>query len=331
MSDGNTLCVARVKYHNCISRFVYDGIDNLNIGDNCIIRTEEGLEFGNVVGFLILPDSERGLVFNFDNTQESLVSENTHQYQSSHDDASENAQQEDTHVDREEKKKITRSKNDARKIYKILRKSTDEEYQTHLANIEKENEAFSICKEKAIKHNLEIKLIDAHYYFDKTKLLFEFISENRVDFRELVKDLASHFHARIELRQIGVRDEAKILGGCSVCGRELCCKLMKSDFETITIKMAKEQNMPLNTAKISGQCGRLMCCIYYEYKTYCEIKKDLPGVGEKIVFNGQGAVIKDVNPLSRKLLIETADKRLLYIDMENIQKSENHLKAALSD
>ena len=169
---------------------------------------------------------------------------------------------------------------------------------------------------------MDLKLISSYYFLDRAKLLFEFIAEERIDFRELVKDLAAHFKTRIELRQIGVRDEARSIGGCGICGRELCCKVIKGKFETITIKMAKEQGMLLNTMKISGQCGRLMCCLAHEYKAYCALKKDLPKVGTKLVFNNVPAVIKELNPLNKKLLIETEDKRLIYISVSDLKTNE---------
>ena len=148
------------------------------------------------------------------------------------------------------------------------------------SNKEKEREAFKICLEKISNHQLEMKLIDAEYTFDNNKLLFYFTADGRIDFRELVKDLASVFKTRIELRQIGVRDETKILGGIGVCGRPLCCNTFLSDFVPVSIKMAKEQNLSLNPTKISGVCGRLMCCLKNEEETYEELNSNLPGIGD---------------------------------------------------
>ena len=146
----------------------------------------------------------------------------------------------------------------------VIRLATDEDEKTVEKNKEKEKEAFRICKEKIAKHELEMKLVEAEYTFDGNKLLFYFTADGRIDFRELVKDLASVFRTRIELRQIGVRDETKMMGGLGICGRELCCKAYLADFVPVSIKMAKEQNLSLNPTKISGACGRLMCCLKNE-------------------------------------------------------------------
>lgn len=157
---------------------------------------------------------------------------------------------------------------------------TDEE--TEHKNREKEQEAFRICQEKIQKHNLQMKLIDAEYTFDNNKVLFYFTADGRIDFRELVKDLASVFKTRIELRQIGVRDETKIIGGIGICGRPLCCHSYLSEFIPVSIKMAKEQNLSLNPTKISGVCGRLMCCLKNEEETYEELNSKLPNVGDYV-------------------------------------------------
>ena len=152
----------------------------------------------------------------------------------------------------------------------VIRKATEADDERFQVNQKLEGEAFEICRQKIENHGLEMKLIEAEYTFDNSKLLFYFSAEARVDFRELVKDLASVFHTRIELRQIGIRDEAKILGGLGICGRPFCCSSFLSDFVQVSIKMAKEQNLSLNSAKISGTCGRLMCCLRYEHESYEE-------------------------------------------------------------
>ena len=162
----------------------------------------------------------------------------------------------------------------------VIRVATPEDDEIAVMNKEKEKEAFKICLEKIANHQLEMKLIDAEYTFDNNKLLFYFTADGRIDFRELVKDLASVFKTRIELRQIGVRDETKILGGIGVCGRPLCCHTFLSDFVPVSIKMAKEQNLSLNPTKISGVCGRLMCCLKNEEETYEELNSNLPGIGD---------------------------------------------------
>ena len=164
----------------------------------------------------------------------------------------------------------------------VIRKATESDRQIEEKNREKEKEAFDICLEKIRKHNLEMKLIDVEYTFDNNKILFYFTADGRVDFRELVKDLAGVFRTRIELRQIGVRDETKIRGGIGICGRELCCHTYLSEFCPVSIKMAKEQNLSLNPTKISGVCGRLMCCLTNEQETYEDLNRNLPSVGEYV-------------------------------------------------
>ena len=164
----------------------------------------------------------------------------------------------------------------------VMRVATPEDDEKALKNREKEKEAFKICQEKIRKHELEMKLIDAEYTFDNNKVLFYFTADGRIDFRELVKDLAAVFKTRIELRQIGVRDETKILGGIGICGRPLCCHSYLSDFAPVSIKMAKEQNLSLNPTKISGVCGRLMCCLKNEQETYEELNSRLPNVGDYV-------------------------------------------------
>ena len=164
----------------------------------------------------------------------------------------------------------------------VIRPATVEDDEREAKNREKEKEAFNICLEKIRKHGLEMKLIDAEYTFDNNKVLFYFTADGRIDFRELVKDLASVFRTRIELRQIGVRDETKIRGGIGICGRPLCCHTYLSEFAPVSIKMAKEQNLSLNPTKISGVCGRLMCCLTNEEETYEELNRQLPGVGDHV-------------------------------------------------
>lgn len=164
----------------------------------------------------------------------------------------------------------------------VLRIATERDDEQEAGNKLKEKEAFKICLEKIKKHGLEMKLIDAEYTFDNNKVLFYFTADGRIDFRELVKDLAAVFRTRIELRQIGVRDETKIRGGIGICGRELCCHTYLSEFAPVSIKMAKEQNLSLNPTKISGVCGRLMCCLTNEEETYEELNNNLPSVGESV-------------------------------------------------
>lgn len=164
----------------------------------------------------------------------------------------------------------------------VIRIATQDDVRREAKNREKEKEAFKICQEKIRKHGLEMKLIDAEYTFDNNKVLFYFTADGRIDFRELVKDLASVFRTRIELRQIGVRDETKIRGGIGICGRPLCCHTYLTEFAPVSIKMAKEQNLSLNPTKISGVCGRLMCCLKYEEDTYEELNGRLPNIGDYV-------------------------------------------------
>ena len=167
-------------------------------------------------------------------------------------------------------------------LKEVLRVSTPEDDEKEIQNRIKEREAFKICQKKIREHELDMKLIDAEYTFDNNKVLFYFTADGRIDFRQLVKDLAAIFKTRIELRQIGVRDETKILGGIGICGRCLCCHTYLSEFVPVSIKMAKEQNLSLNQTKISGVCGRLMCCLKNEQETYEELNKRLPGVGDNV-------------------------------------------------
>ena len=197
----------------------------------------------------------------------------------------------------------------------VLRIATDEDEKTIERNREKEKEAFAICKEKIIKHGLDMKLVNAEYTFDNNKLLFYFTADGRIDFRELVKDLAAVFRTRIELRQIGVRDETKILGGIGICGRPLCCKTYLSDFVPVSIKMAKEQNLSLNPTKISGVCGRLMCCLKNEQDTYEYLNSRLPAVGDSVFTkDGRKGEVQNVNVLRQlvKVVIDNGEEKELH-------------------
>ena len=197
-------------------------------------------------------------------------------------------------------------------LKKIMRIATEEDRETERRNREKEREAFAICLEKVYKHKLEMKLVEAEYTFDQNKLLFYFTADGRVDFRELVKDLASVFKTRIELRQIGVRDETKIIGGVGICGRVLCCHAYLSDFAPVSIRMAKEQNLSLNPAKISGVCGRLMCCLKNEEDTYEYHNKKLPALGDFVTTpEGLKGQVESVNVLRQnvRVIVEEGDEK----------------------
>lgn len=196
----------------------------------------------------------------------------------------------------------------------VLRLATEKDREQEAANKEKEKEAFQVCLEKIKKHKLEMKLIDAEYTFDNNKVLFYFTADGRIDFRELVKDLASVFKTRIELRQIGVRDETKIVGGIGICGRPLCCHSYLSEFAPVSIKMAKEQNLSLNPTKISGVCGRLMCCLNNEEEIYEELNRKLPNVGDYVTtHDGLKGEVQSVNILRQlvKVLVEVNDEKEL--------------------
>lgn len=230
----------RFKKAGKIYYFDPDGLD-IKKGDNVIVETIRGIEFGNaVVGIREVPEEE-------------IVAP----------------------------------------LKKVLRIATPEDCLKYEENKAKEKEAYKICLEKIKNHGLEMKLIDVEYTFDNNKIIFYFTADGRVDFRELVKDLAAVFKTRIELRQIGVRDEAKMLSGLGPCGRPLCCATFLGEFEPVSIKMAKEQNLSLNPTKISGLCGRLMCCLKFEQETYEQVRKHLPKVGALVeTAEGTGEVIE---------------------------------------
>ena len=195
-------------------------------------------------------------------------------------------------------------------LKKIIREATKDDIERDERNGELELEAALICKKKIAAHGLEMSLVEVEYTFDNSKLIFYFTCESRVDFRELVKDLASTFHTRIELRQIGIRDEAKMMGGLAVCGRKYCCAGFLSDFVQVSIKMAKEQNFSLNSAKVSGACGRLMCCLRYEHEVYEEALKHTPPVGSRVATPDGTGIVTEIKPLAEevKVRIDGTDK-----------------------
>ncbi len=197
-------------------------------------------------------------------------------------------------------------------LKKVIRIATPEDDEVEKQNREKEREAYKICQEKIQKHNLDMKLVAAEYTFDNNKLLFYFTADGRVDFRELVKDLAGEFRTRIELRQIGVRDETKILGSIGICGRPLCCSTYLSDFAPVSIKMAKEQNLSLNPTKISGTCGRLMCCLKNEQETYEYLNRQMPRIGDSVTAkDGLKGEVAGMNVLRQtvRVLAEVGDEK----------------------
>lgn len=217
----------------------------------------------------------------------------------------------------------------------VIRIATEQDEKQAEKNRQKEKEAFKICLEKIAKHKLDMKLVEAEYTFDNNKLLFYFTADGRIDFRELVKDLAAVFRTRIELRQIGVRDETKILGGIGICGRCLCCHTYLSEFAPVSIKMAKEQNLSLNQTKISGVCGRLMCCLKNEQETYEELNKKLPGLGDTVTTpDGLQGTVQSVNVLRQrvKVIVEINDeKEIQEFPVDELKFRPRKKKVKVSD
>ena len=209
-------------------------------------------------------------------------------------------------------KKTVKTEDVVQPLRQIIRIATDDDKSVNEENKRKEEEALKICQVKISEHGLEMKLVESEYTFDCSKLTFYFTADGRIDFRDLVKDLASTFRTRIELRQIGIRDEAKFMGGLGICGRPFCCSSFLPDFVQVSIKMAKEQNLSLNSAKISGACGRLMCCLRYEYDTYLQEAKLTPPVDSTVkTDDGIGTVIES-NPLKGTVKVTVNDTVKIY-------------------
>lgn len=200
----------------------------------------------------------------------------------------------------------------------IKRKATEADMATMEMISLKEKEAFGFCVKRIVERNMPMKLVRAEYQFDSSKAVFFFTADGRVDFRELVKDLAHTFHTRIEMRQIGVRDESKMIGGIGICGRELCCCSFLRDFQPVSVKMAKEQNLALNPSKISGQCGRLLCCLDYEYETYCSLRKNFPKSGKRVRTVNAVGVTDKVNILTGNITLRLDDNKIIVIKREDI-------------
>lgn len=205
-------------------------------------------------------------------------------------------------------------------LSKVIRLADEQDMERGQRNLIREREAKRVCLAKIQEHKLPMKLIGVDSFFDGSKIIFFFVSEGRVDFRALVKDLASVFKTRIEMRQVGVRNEAKMIGGLGNCGREFCCCTFLKEFEPVSVKMAKEQNLALNPQKISGACGRLMCCLAYEIETYTELKKDLPKVGKKVVTpQGTGKVVQQ-NVICRRIRVALEDGKEIEVCPEEIRE-----------
>ena len=218
-------------------------------------------------------------------------------------------------------------------LKKMLRFANEKDIKRLEENKKKEQEAFVICEELVAQHQLDMKLVEVEYSFDGTKIIFFFTSDGRVDFRELVKDLASKFHTRIELRQIGVRDEAKMLGGIGICGQPYCCKQFLSDFQPVSIKMAKEQGLSLNPTKISGSCGRLMCCLKYEQDAYEYLNSFTPHVGATVKTENGTGVVTDVNLITGNLYVKplVSDLMPFKTHRDNVKVLNNGKKKPKSD
>src|SRR6056297_2086845 len=209
---------------------------------------------------------------------------------------------------------------DMKDAEEVFRRASSQDISEYEKNLEKEAEALDVCREKIKNHNLDMKLVAAHYMVDEPKILFFFTADARVDFRELVKDLVSVFKMRIELRQIGVRDESRVLGGLAVCGRKYCCNGITDKLNPVSIKMAKEQNLSLNSMKISGPCGRLLCCLSYEYDFYHEVKSKLPQEGNRVHVAGEDFKVTDVNILVKKIHLQSREGGYLELPFDHFKK-----------
>jgi cell fate regulator YaaT (PSP1 superfamily) len=216
-------------------------------------------------------------------------------------------------------------------IVQIERHASPDEIRKREHNAEREKEAFKICQTKIFEHNLSMKLVSAHYVLDEPKVLFFFTAEARVDFRELVKDLVSVFKMRIELRQIGVRDEARVLGGVGVCGQVFCCHGVTDKLNAVSIKMAKDQNLSLNSMKISGPCGRLLCCLSYEFQHYRDERRTLPSEGAKIPYDGTVFRVNEINVLKSMVRLTGEDGRILKLPSRRFKRGEDNRWIILDD
>lgn len=206
---------------------------------------------------------------------------------------------------------------------KVLRVASEDDLKKRTTNVAKEKDAFTIALKKIEAYKLDMKLIDVHFLLEEPKILFLFTSEGRVDFRDLVKDLVATFHARIELRQIGVRDATRTIGGLAVCGRDFCCHSVTDQLKPVSIKMLKDQNLSLNSVKISGNCGRLLCCLSYEHDTYIEIKSKFPTENTRIKYQDEIWRVKEINAITEKAILISEDKRLASFTHEELGKTND--------
>ena len=210
----------------------------------------------------------------------------------------------------------------------VLRLASEDDISQAASNAARERDAVRYCQGRIQSRQMEMKLVRAEYAFDGSKIVFYFTAEGRIDFRDLVKDLAHHFHTRIEMRQIGVRDEAKLVGGLGICGRELCCASFLTEFYPVSVKMAKEQGLALNPTKISGQCGRLLCCLGYEFEAYCELRKGMPKCGKKVCWNNAEWEVTSQNALGRQLTLRQADGTTRVVGMDEFESGHAQTPAA---
>ncbi|MCK5153662.1 MAG: hypothetical protein KAQ93_04825 [Spirochaetales bacterium] len=208
-------------------------------------------------------------------------------------------------------------------IENIIRIADEKDLSKYEKNLEREKEALRLCKIKIIEHKLDMKLISAHYLLEESKILFFFTAESRVDFRDLVKNLVSIFKMRIELRQIGVRDESRVLGGLAVCGRNYCCNGVTDKLKPVSIKMAKEQSLSLNSMKISGPCGRLLCCLSYEYDFYLEEKHKYPSEGSRVLSGEEQFKVLDTNVITKKITVVSSDGRFFTVPLDSFMKKDS--------
>ena len=215
-----------------------------------------------------------------------------------------------------------RQQTEGHDVVKIKRRATKGDVRRHLGNEEKERLAFEACTRLIAQHGLAMKLVKAHHLLDEPKILFFFTAEERVDFRNLVRDLVEEFQTRIELRQIGVRDEARIVGGVGVCARPFCCSSITDKLRPVSIKMAKEQNLTLNSMKISGPCGRLLCCLAYEYEAYREAHRGLPKVGAEVHHGGEHFRVREVNVVSERIRLTSQSGRVVDLEFSQIAFDE---------
>lgn len=215
---------------------------------------------------------------------------------------------------------VDRKEVDLNNIFPIVRLMTNEDLKTYKKNLKDAASAMNLCREKIKEHDLQMKLVKARYMLDRSKLLFYFTAEERVDFRALVKDLASIFRTRIELRQIGVRDEFKIKGGIGMCGRELCCSIHLRTFEGVTLKYAKQQQLYINPSKISGACGKLLCCLRYEADVYQEELKDIPDLGEETEIDGKKGIVTQYNIFTKEITVQTGDSEVFKIPFSRFRR-----------